>query len=179
MNIELRAINSLTETDYDRLFSESFTRIEMDYIWPPNVTTYEQKRDFYRGSMEAAINGTRPLKNPDDTFVMQVTSVDGVDVDLSAGYIEGDGSLSLEWNLTAPVPGGNRNWRYSPEARQARKAFVESIGVTSIKEYTWKDSLLYKMLYSRMDVGGYTIEEHHQHTYPSGKQLVMLIIRFN
>lgn len=178
MIIVLRQINSLNEIDYDYLFSESFSRIEMDYLWPPNLTTYEQKRDFYRSQIEAAINGTHTLQKEDNTFVMIATTVDGNTTEFSAGYLEADGSLSLTWNLTAPVPGGNRNWRYSPEAQRARKDFIRSLGVTAIIEYTWTGSLLYKMLKSRASLGGYTIEEQLGHEYPSGKRLVAFTIRF-
>lgn len=179
MNIELQLIESLDEIDFDYLFSESFSRIELNFIWTPGVNTYEQKRDYYRRQIESAITGDWPIRNADDTFLMIATKVDGVVVEFAAGHLEIDGSLSLQWNLTAPVPDGNRNWRYSPEAQQARKDFATSIGATAFKEYTWVGSLLYKMLKSRTSAGGYTIEEYPMELLPLGKQLVMFIIRFN
>lgn len=180
MNIELELIESLDAIDFDYMFSESFSRLELNFIWPVNVTTYEQKKEYFLNRLQSAIDGDWKLKNDDDTFLMMITKADGVIVEFSAGYLEADGGLSLHWNLTAPVPGGNRNWRYSPEAQQARKDFAVSIGATSFKEHTYVGSLLYRTLKSRATAGNYTIEEEippQPSFFP--QKLVVLTIRFN
>lgn len=180
MNIELQLINSLDEIDFDYLFSESFSRLELNFLYPAGITTYEQKKEYFLNRLESAITGDWHDKNDDDTFLMIVTKADGSVVEFSAGYLETDGSLSFHWNLTAPVPGGNRNWRYSPEAQQARKDFAASIGATSFKEHTYVGSLLYRTLKSRAQSGNYTLEEYiPKQPAVMPKQMVVLTIRFN
>lgn len=179
MNVELQLIDSLDNIDFDYLFSESFSRLELNYMWPAGVTTYDQKKDYFRNRLELAIIGDWHDKNDDDTFLMMITKVDGTVVEFSAGYLGADGSLSLHWNLTAPIPGGNRNWRYSLEARQARQDFAIAIGATSFKEHTYVGSLLYRTLKSRASTGNYTLEEYIPKQPAAGKQMVTFTIRFN
>lgn len=181
MIVELQQIYSLDEIDFDTLFSDSFTRIEQNFLWPAQNLTYEFKRDYYRRQLESGISGTWPLKNDSDRFIMIITKVDGIIAEFAAGFLSADRYLSLRWNLTSAAT-GNRNWRYTPEAQVARKQFMTLIGAIGVKEYTWVGSLLYKLHKQRSQLGGYTLVEtpiiRDPDPHPNHK-LVELTITFN
>lgn len=178
MNIEFVQIDSLDDIDFDYLFSESYVRMENTFLWAPGINTYEQRKQFYFNQLQSGIDGTWPLKNDTDTFVMIVTKVDNEVVEFAAGFMDEDRYLSLRWHLTAPGSTGNRNWRYSAEANQARRALVSQLNAAGFKEFTWKGSLHYRMLRMRAQTGNFTLEEvPSEATHPT-HDLVTFIIRY-
>jgi len=182
MIVDIQQITSLSEFDFDNFFLSSFERMEKNFLWPASIITYEQKKHVYNNQLLTAIDGTWPLKNDTDTFIMFITSIDGQAVEFAAGYLDAAGYLSLRWNLTTDGPSGNRNWRYTPEALQARKQFITDIGAIGVKEFTWVGSLLYRIHKVRSQTGNYTLEEtpivRDPDPFP-GQQLVEFTIRFN
>ena len=182
MIVEFVQINSLDEIDFDTLFNESYSRMENTFLWHHSLATYELRKKFYYDQLQSAINGTWPIKNDTDTFIMIITKVDGAVVEFTAGFRDLDGYISLRWHLTSAAgTTANRNWRYSKEALQARKDFVASIGVVGFKEFTWVGSLHYRTLRMRANTGNFTLEEYllPADKSPTGHQLVEFTIRFN
>lgn len=183
MNVQIQLIDSLDDLDFDALFAASYTRIEKNFIWDPRINEYEARKNYYAGQLQQAIEGTWPHKNDTDTFIMFTTTVDGVLVDFSAGYLQTDGIVSLRWNLASEGINGNHNWRFSPEARVERKRFSDEIGAAGFKHYTWVGSLIYRMLKLREQAGHVTLEESPtvfdgSNPHPN-HQLVSVIVRFN
>lgn len=178
MIIEFVELNSLDEIDFDYLFTESYSRMENTFLWAPGCDTFEQRKQFYHNQLLSAANGTWPLKNENDTFILIVTKVDGVIVEFTAGFRDVDDVVSLRWHLTAPGADGKRNWRYSQEALQARKDFVVAAGISAFKEFTWKGSLHYRTLRMRAQTGNFILEELPSPNRYPGRELVEFIIRF-
>ena len=181
MIVQFEQIQSIEEIDYDYLFDQSYTRMDNTFLWAPVLNTYETRKAFYRKQIQSAIDGTWPLKNEGEPFVMIVTRVDGEIVEFTAGFKQDSGYLSLHWHLTSPTSSeGNRNWRYTPEAHEARKSFLTGLGVVGTTEYTWIGSLHYRTLKTRLATGRFTMEErimHERGNPPGGRQLVELKIR--
>ncbi len=178
MIVEFIEIDSLDEIDFDYLFTESYSRMENTFLWSPHCTTFEQRKEFYHNQLISAANGTWPLKNDTDTFMLIVTKVDGVIVEFTAGFRDVDNYVSLRWHLTAPDTGGKRNWRYSREALQARKDFVAASGVVGFKEFTWVGSLHYRTLRMRAATGNFILEERPIGKASKSHDLVEFTIRF-
>lgn len=178
MIVEFVEIGSLAEIDFDYMFTESYSRMENTFLWPPMCVTYEQRKQFYYDQLLAADNGTWPLKNETDTFILIVTKVDGEIVEFTAGFRDENDVVSLRWHLTAPGADGKRNWRYSQEALQARKDFVAQAGIKAFKEFTWKGSLHYRMLRMRAQTGNFILEEAPNTNSHPNHELVEFTIRF-
>lgn len=182
MIVEYEQINSISAFDFDGMFLESYSRMENTFLWGPQLTTYEQRKNYYLSQLISAINGTWPLKNDTDTFIMLITKVDDVPAEFSAGFLDADGYLHLRWHLTVPGPTGNRNWRYGPEAHEARKRLVTAINAVGFKEFTWVGSLHYRTLKMRAQTGKFNIVEtpiiRDNDPHPD-KQLVELTMTLN
>lgn len=179
MIVEFVRINSLDEIDFDYMFSESYSRMENTFLWPSPCVTYEQRKQHYYDLLIRGMNGTwRPAAEVGDKFIMIVTKVDGVIVEFAAGTKNIEGIVSLRWHLTTPGTDGKRNWRYSQEAYEARKAFIAQENITAFKEFTWKGSLHYRMLRMRAQTGNYILEERPNPHKHSTHELVEFIIRF-
>jgi hypothetical protein len=181
MIVQIEPIQSIEEIDYDYLFDQSYSRMDNTFLWAPVLNTYETRKAFYRNQLQTAIDGTWALKNDDDELIMFVARVDGEIVEFSAGFLETTGYISLHWHLTAPTTNeGNRNWRYTQQAHEARIACLTALGAIGTKEYTWIGSLHYRTLKSRLSSGRFTMEErimHERGNPPGGRQLVELKIR--
>lgn len=178
MIVEFIDIESLDEIDFDYMFTESYTRMVDTFLWPQNCDTFEKRKQYYYNQLLSADNGTWPVKNDNDTFILIATKVDGMIVEFTAGFRDENDIVSLRWHLTAPGADGKRNWRYSQEALQARKDFVAASGIAAFKEFTWKGSLHYRTLRMRAQTGNFTLEEvPNPNKYP-GRELVEFIIRF-
>ncbi len=182
MIVQIRVIDSLDDIDFDALFAASYARMEMNFLWHETLSTFESRKSFYKSQLEKAVNGTWPLKGENDILIMFTTTVDGVLVDFTAGYLQPDGIMSLRWNLASDGINGNHNWRFSPEARDERKRFAQEQGIDGFKHYTWVGSLIYRMLKLREKAGYVTLEEQPNiipgiNPYPN-HQLVTVIVRF-
>jgi hypothetical protein len=182
MNVQIQLINSLDSIDFAALFLASYTRIDKNFLWPATISTYEQKEQYYYNQLQSAVNGTWPLKEATDTFIMIVTKVDDVVAEFAAGYLGIDGYVALRWNLTADLgPDGSRNWRYTPEADTARRQFTQQIGAIGYREFTWVGSLLYKTIKARLQSGRFELDEipfDSSKVYDPNRQPVELRTRF-
>lgn len=144
MTFQFQKINTLAEVDFDGLFIESFPDFDINFLWQPEITTIELKKDFYKNQLEAAINGISPLIAPNESFMMYKVSQDNVDILLCAGFIEEDGiSFRGHWYLSRPI-NGSRSWIHSSDMIANRKAFFTNAGVTSLVFPTHNSSLMYK-----------------------------------
>ena len=156
MIIEYKEITSLEQVDFDSLFYQSLSRLDANYLWGRDNLTPEQKRDIYYNRLLDATLDKSHLKKDGDRFLMYKILVDGVERELSAGFVSGTTYIPY-WHLTAPDPTGSRNWLYLPETREARKAFFYERVIYSMAIRTFKGSELYNIIKSRSTTGNFQI----------------------
>ncbi len=144
MTFQFQKINSLSEVNFDELFVESFPDFDINFLWMPELTTIELKKEFYRNQLEAAIAGNSPLAAPNEKFMMYKVSQGAVDFLLCAGFIEADGvSFRGHWYLSRSI-NGSRSWIHFAEMINSRKTFFNGEGITTLVVTTHADSLMYK-----------------------------------
>lgn len=177
MIITHQKITSLSEVNFDYLFLESVTRMEGNFLWARPDFTVEEKRDFYYNQLQDAIEGRSHLIKENETFFMFKTILDGEDKELSAGFIGQNGVYRGHWNLSAPDSTGSRNWIYTQEARDSRKALFNANGIVAYSMPTFVGSDLYRFVKYRENAGFFKIlEEKPTIEGPNPQNLVTLVI---
>lgn len=177
MVITHQKIASLAEVDFDYLFSESASRIDGNFLWANPSATFSEKKEFYLSQLQDAIEDRSHLMKDGEKFFMFKSLVDGEDKELSAGFIGVDGRYRLHWNLSAPDSTGSRNWIYTKESRDSRKALLNSNGITAYVMPTYIGSDLYKFVKYRKNAGNFELLEEKP-TIPgvNPNNLVTLVI---
>lgn len=153
MSVEILVVNSLDEIDFDALFDGSYPQIDDSFIWP-DLTTLEEKKQYYRNQLESAINGTWPLTNKSERLFMFKGIYNGVVMEFVAGYIEEDNeTFRGHWCLTQSDDSGSKNKIHIAPAQQARTAFYHSNGIYYYKTPTFKNSMFYRWIKYRNNSG--------------------------
>ena len=177
MVITHQKITSLAEVDFDYLFIESAPRIDGNFLWHNPRASVPEKRDFYYNQLSEAINGASHLRRDGEIFFMFKSLIDGQDKELSAGFIGDNGQYRLHWNLSAPDATGSRNWIYTQEARESRRALLNASGITSYVIPTYVGSDIYKFVKYRENAGNFRILEERPTVFgPNPNNLVTLVI---
>lgn len=170
-------VTDLSEVSFDNLFLSSYPLIDKNFIWPPFVTTFEQKKQHYLKQLEQAAEGTWPLSNLEEHVLMYVVDIDGQQVEFTCGYIEPDRCFRPHWFLTAPEANDSRNWLYTAANRNAKAAFYEEHNILSYKVSTYVGSDIYKLFKMREATGNFRIlTEEPTVTGPNVLNLVTLRI---
>ncbi len=175
--IEYVKITSLEEVNFDYLFNQSLQNLDNNFIWGPGIVTDMDKLNAYKTQIISAMNNEWAVgRNSTDVFFMYKTVVDGQDLELSAGFIEGT-IFKGRWNLSSVDSTGSKNWIYTTDNREARKAFYNNNGLTSYAMYTFVGSELYNFIRYRASAGNFTISaEFPTIEGDNPKNLVTLII---
>lgn len=177
MTVNHQRITSLSEVDFDYLFIESVDKIEGNFFWWRPSLTVAEKKDYYYKQLQDAVEGRSPLIQENETFFMFKTLLNGQDKELSAGFIGQDGVYRGQWNLSAPDSTGSRNWIYTQETRDSRKALFNENGITAYSIPTFVGSDLYKFVKYRENAGFFKIlEEKPTVEGPNPRNLVTLVI---
>ena len=149
MALIFQQVKQFSDFDFDNLFLESIIGINRN-LFNPTLTTFEERKAFFRFQLDRAIDGTCPLQNPGETLFMYKISKDGKDIFFKAGYIEVDGITHRgHWFLTARDLENNKNWLYTEELDVKQREFCALFGVTQHKVLCSTDSPMYKMVHAR------------------------------
>jgi hypothetical protein len=162
--IEFTEITSLDQIDYDKMFDGSYPSIEYNFFQKHKEDmTYEQKKNYYRGQLEDAINGTSPLiKSPNETFFMFKADYDNITMEFVAGYIEADNeTFRVHWLLTQPDLNQSKNAIYSSAAKEKRTQFYNERNILYYKAPTIRDSEFYRWMKYRNNSGAVEILEEY------------------
>lgn len=143
MNIQFQTITSLSDVDFDDLYQSSLPDINNNFLWPSELETDEQRKEYYRERLAAAVAGESPLAN-DNEFLMYKVQIDGVDHLLAAGYIETDPIRCFRgyWYLTKKH-NNSRSWIFAAETTPIRAAFFAQHDIDTYKAPTHVDSAFY------------------------------------
>ena len=119
-------------TEFDTVFAAAESRLDLNFFSEvPDITTTEQKKEYYSNQIESAFAGTWPLQNTGETPFFYKGIYDGVTMEFCGGFIEADGiTFRGHWYLTAPDSNGSRNVIHTTDTATSRRAFYTTHGLS-------------------------------------------------